>query len=210
MRLLIFSQDNQLLRFFTANFPKKAISDIVFSKEDFFTNFYLYDYDLILLDLLFVGNNYCDLIKEVREENKRISIICLFGKDKFPNLAETLSLQINYLLFKPDLFSQNLQTNSLNLLKFDQEADLFFTRNRMLKLSKQEHLLLKFLFLNQHKFNSKLEIARKILKESYLIGSNLVDVYIYRLRKILGSESSGVKIINRKNFGYKITACTDS
>jgi DNA-binding response OmpR family regulator len=210
MRLLIFSQDKQLLKFFNINFPKKAILDIVFSKEEFFTNFYLYDYDLILLDLYFVGACCSELIEEVREENKRISIICLFEKNKSLNLTKTLSLQINYLLFKPDLFSQNLQINSLNLLNFDQEADLFFAKNKLLELSKNEHLLLKLLFLNQHKFNSKPEIARKILKESYSIGSNLIDVYIYRLRKILGRESSGVKIINRKNFGYKITACADS
>lgn len=210
MRLLIFSQDKQLLRFFTINFPKKAILDLVFSKKDFFTNFYLYDYDLILLDLFFVGANCCDLIGEVREENKKISIICLFGKDKFSNLTKTLSLQINYLLFKPDLSSQKLQADSINLLNFNQETDLFLAKDKLLKLSKQEHLLLKFLFLNQHKFNSKLEISRKVLKESYHISSNLIDVYIYRLRKILGNESPGVKIINRKNFGYKITACADS
>lgn len=208
MRLLIFSQDQQLLRFFNIDFPKKSIIDVVDSEDDFFNNFYLNNYDLILLDIIFIGTDSSDLIEEIRGENQRVPIVCLLEKNKYSNLAGILSTQINYLLFKPDTQGQLSQIISFNLLDFDQNLDLFFAQNKSLKLSKQEHLLLRYLFFNQNKFNSKIEIAKKIMKESYSTNSNLIDVYIYRLRKILESSLSGVKIINRKNFGYKIAACT--
>lgn len=208
MRLLIFGKNQRVFKFFIDRFYKDLVVDVTNSKEDLLDKFYLYDYDLILLDLS-SGIDFSAVIIEIRSDKQFLPIMCLLEKDHCSNLEKLLKLQINYLLWKP-LLANNSALITFYSLTFDQSKNTFLVKDESLNLSKREHLLLKLLFLNRHKIFSKEELLQKIVENAYSVNLSLIDVYVYRLRKILKSQAPDVKIINRKNFGYQIAHCEAS
>lgn len=208
MRALIFARDHKHFEHFAASFPQKAILDCVFSVNDFLDKFYLYDYDLVFLEFFHPTLDYQGLIAEIKEENQDLSIFCYLDDVKNLNYSNLFSSKINCLLFKTILLTNSSEPNKFSgNLHFNEQAEEFYIKDSLLDLNKKEYLLLKYLFLNQNKYLSKTALSRKIIENCYAINSNIIDVYVYRLRKIIRSKSSDIKIINHRNFGYKITAC---
>ncbi len=207
MRFLILNCDEVFSKFVINYFCDKAILDFVKNENEFLNIFYLYDYDLILLNYSDHRNKILNLIREIKTEKPTLPIICMSDEKLLVDFSQLIFLQINYFLLKPNWSNLEKPSLSLGSLSFNPQVDSFFVKNSFLNLPKTEHLLLKFLFLNQNHFFSKDQLSHKIIKDLYSKNSNLIDVYIYRLRKLLFKKISGVEIVHRRNFGYKITAC---
>jgi two-component system copper resistance phosphate regulon response regulator CusR len=77
---------------------------------------------------------------------------------------------------------------------------------RQLSMTAKEYALLEFLMLNQNRVVSREQIAQHVWDESFDPFSNVIDVYVKRLRVKL--ESGGCKrlIRTRRGEGYMLTA----
>jgi two-component system copper resistance phosphate regulon response regulator CusR len=77
---------------------------------------------------------------------------------------------------------------------------------RPLTLTAKEYALLEYLMLNENRVVSREQIAQHVWDESFDAFSNVIDVYIKRLRVKL--ESGGLKhmIRTRRGEGYMLTA----
>lgn len=208
MRALIFTRNFNHLKHVIGSFPKKAILDAVYSLQEFLDKFYLYDYDLVFLELFDQSHDYQKLITEIKEEKEDLSIFCYLDDIKNFNFANLFYSRINCLLLQPTQLKDNMEKEEFSGdLHFNEQAEEFYIKGNLLDLNKKEYLLLKYLFLNQNKYLSKTSLSHKIIEDCYAINSNIIDVYVYRLRKIIKDKSPKIKIINHRNFGYKITAC---
>lgn len=204
MRLLIFAQKNNC---FSHAFQKTNLVDYVYKTDVFLEKFYLYDYDLILFNIFHLEEDHLKAIEEIKAENTKVPILCCMEKISPLIIDKFLTLGVNNLLLRScdsNFVENNVVLGSLSL---NFESNSFFILDRELFLRKKEFLLLKYLILNQKQFLSKNKIINQLIENAYERDSNLVEVYIYRLRKILRENSADVKIISKKNFGYRITAC---
>lgn len=204
MRFLIFEQRNNRFKY---SFQKFNLIDYSYEIDGFLEKFYLYDYDLILLNISRIEARHLELIQEIKSENKKVPILCCMEKIDNSLINKIFSSGISNFLFNSVQggFSQN--NLIIGSLSFSFINNSFFISNQELILRKKEFLLLKFLFLNQNKFVSKRKIISRLINDIYDKDSNLVEVYIYRLRKILREKEANVKIISKRNYGYKISTC---
>lgn len=204
MRFLVFKDVNNSI---INSLEKFNLVDYSYEIENFLEKFYLYDYDLILLNIYKLEKKHLDAIEEISHENNKIPILYFMEKIDFSLIEKILKIGIKNLLFGSNYFNciQNIQT--IGSLSFNHDSNCFYTSDKELILSKKEFFLLKFLFCNSNHFVSKNKIVNRLINDVYEKNSNLIEVYIYRLRKILKENKTNVKIISKRNFGYKISAC---
>jgi DNA-binding response OmpR family regulator len=77
---------------------------------------------------------------------------------------------------------------------------------RAVSLTAKEYALLEFLVLNEGRLVGREQIAEHVWDESFDPMSNVIDVYIKRLRAKLDSKSARRLIHTRRGEGYILTA----
>lgn len=210
MRVLLLCQKFRVKEYFIHSFIREYILDRVFSTNDFFEKLSLHNYDLIVIDAC--QANYCvkEIIAELGNEKLATPIIVLTQDWQGQNLNLFLRSQISAIIYlnsskiKKETAHQKVQLGDLS---YDLAQDTFLLRDKSIALAKRESLLLRKLFFNQDQFTSRSEVAKFLLKDCYMTNSNLIDVYVYRLRKLLRQHDSTLKIKYHSHLGYKITHC---
>jgi two-component system, OmpR family, response regulator len=175
-----------------------------------------HQYDCILLDRGLPNATGDDILKLVRTQQKDIPIIFITAKDSIKDRVEGLDLGANDYLVKPfslDELSarirsqlrqkQSVQANLIDFgeLQLDLNAKHVSLKNQVINLTAKEFQIL-------HKLMQHPEhiIAREQLEESLYawgdeIESNAIEVFIYQLRKKIGSHY--IKTI--RGLGYKMS-----
>lgn len=181
------------------------------------------DYDLLLLDIMMPFKDGFTLAEEIRKQDPEIPIIFITAKsmteDKIKGLrlgaddyitkpfsTEELRLRIEAIL-KRTKYSALLQANGTTYkfgkFEFDPNSHSLSTREGEKKLTKKESELLHLLVINKNQVLRR-DIALKTIwgENDYFMGRSM-DVYVTKLRKILGADPS-VTITNIHNIGFKL------
>ncbi len=163
-------------------------------------------YDLIILDINLPGINGIDICKQIREKGKDVYIIMLTSMWTNEDIVNWLDAGADDYLVKPFEYSEllarinavnrrkNLNKNNTLIKINDIELDLKQVEVRknwdIIKLSKLEYDLFKFLLLNRTKALSRKEIYEKVWGESAwdFMFSKTIDVYVWYLRKKLWKD----------------------
>ncbi|GAX88068.1 conserved hypothetical protein [Lebetimonas natsushimae] len=182
--------------FIIYEFEMKQVHD----NKEFFDEILNKKYDVILADFNFYSdikeiknffngyivflNNYCDNLYYKRA--LEIGDYCYLYSD-----YEKIVLRLNYL--KKKLLKKNI-------IKFDGFVYNFTTKNlyfknELVNLTKAESEILNILLKNSSYFISKIDILENC---DYVENIDSIKVIISNLRK------KGIKIVNKKNLGYKI------
>ncbi len=80
------------------------------------------------------------------------------------------------------------------------DDNVVFLKGKPIKLPYKEFLLLKILILNKGRVLNREQIIDKLYSDNEYTQSNVLDAYVYRLRKIIGKDY--IKTVN--NIGYSI------
>ncbi|MBP7783977.1 MAG: response regulator transcription factor [Aliarcobacter sp.] len=220
MKILIIEDDEKIV-----NFLKKGLEEECYV-VDYSTNgeegLYLAsvnEYDLILLDIQLPLKDGIEVCKSIRASNNQTPIIMLTAKDSIEDKIKGLDIGANDYLAKPFSFAELLarirvqlrKTNAV-LLKLsiaDLELDLLnktATRaNENIVLTSKEFTLLEFLIKNKDRVLSETIInsALSSFEDSNI--SNIVNVYIYRLRNKIDKKFDKKLIKTIRGIGFKIS-----
>ncbi len=220
MKILIIEDDEKIV-----NFLKKGLEEECYV-VDYSTNgeegLYLAsvnEYDLILLDIQLLLKDGIEVCKIIRASNNQTPIIMLTAKDSIEDKIKGLDIGANDYLAKPFSFAELLarirvqlrKTNAV-LLKLsiaDLELDLLnktATRaNENIVLTSKEFTLLEFLIKNKDRVLSETIInsALSSFEDSNI--SNIVNVYIYRLRNKIDKKFDKKLIKTIRGIGFKIS-----
>ena len=77
---------------------------------------------------------------------------------------------------------------------------------KAVSLTAKEYALLEFLVLNQNRIVNREQIAQHVWDESFDPFSNLIDVYIRRLRTKIDANFEPALIHTRRGEGYMLSA----
>ena len=220
MKILIIEDDEKIV-----NFLKKGLEEECYV-VDYSTNgeegLYLAsvnEYDLILFDIQLPLKDGIEVCKSIRASNNQTPIIMLTAKDSIEDKIKGLDIGANDYLAKPFSFAELLarirvqlrKTNAV-LLKLsiaDLELDLLnktATRaNENIVLTSKEFTLLEFLIKNKDRVLSETIInsALSSFEDSNI--SNIVNVYIYRLRNKIDKKFDKKLIKTIRGIGFKIS-----
>jgi heavy metal response regulator len=183
------------------------------------------EYDLIILDVMLPLVNGFDVCKELRGAAVKAPILMLTARDSIEDRVKGLDSGADDYLGKPFDFKELLARARALLRRAKdlrpeilQIADLTLnTANhtvlrgvKNITLTAKEYSLLEFFMLREGKIVSRDEIAEHVWDENFDPFSNVIDVYVRRLRKKIDADFDRPLIHTRRGAGYIFSADTES
>jgi two-component system, OmpR family, copper resistance phosphate regulon response regulator CusR len=220
MKILIIEDDEKIVSFLKKGLIEECyVVDCATNGDEGLYLASVNEYDLILLDIQLPVKDGIEVCKRIRASNNQTPIIMLTAKDSIEDKIKGLDIGANDYLAKPFSFAELLarirvqlrKTNTI-LLKLsiaDLELDLLnktaSRANENIVLTSKEFTLLEFLIKNKDRVLSETIInsALSSFEDSNI--SNIVNVYIYRLRNKIDKKFDKKLIKTIRGIGFKIS-----
>jgi DNA-binding response OmpR family regulator len=177
-------------------------------------------YDVVVLDLLLPIKSGLDVCRELRSKGDTVPVLMLTARDAVDDRIVGLDAGADDYLTKPfhfgellarvraltrrralPLLPERVECGRLALNTRTQEA---WVDARAISLTAREYALLEYLCRKADAVVSREEIAEHVWDNRYDPCSNVIDVYVRRLRRKLDRES-GSFIRTRRGAGYQLT-----
>lgn len=183
------------------------------------------DWDVLIVDVMLPGMNGLALVASLRAKGITAPILMLSARDEVDHCVEGLDAGADDYLAKPfamsELFARLrslLRRGSAARSERIKLADLSYdpaTREvrragRRLELSSRETLLLDALLKAAGQVLSRRDIFRQVWEYDYDPGTNLVEVYIRRLREKIDRHHAAPLIQTIRGLGYAMRLPTPS
>jgi two-component system copper resistance phosphate regulon response regulator CusR len=178
------------------------------------------DYDLVILDVLLPRINGLELCRRLRTDASAVPILMLTARGGLDQRVEGLDAGADDYLSKPYHFPELLarvrallrrgpafEPSELTLedLIVDTRARRVTRTGRTIQLTAKEYALLEYLMRRQTQVVSRGDIAEHVWDDSFDPVSNLIEVYIQRLRRKI-DDGHPVKLIQtRRGAGYTLS-----
>src|SRR4051812_45036078 len=176
--------------------------------------------DALILDVMLPRRDGFDVCRAIRQSGSAVPILMLTARDAVDARIEGLDAGADDYLVKPfDLGellarlravirrgSQPLlpERVSLGPLVLETRARRATMASRELALTAKEYALLEYLVRRAGEVVSRADIAEHVWDEHYDPLSNVVDVYIQRLRRKLEQAGAASLIRTRRGEGYQV------
>jgi two-component system response regulator PhoP len=179
-----------------------------------------YDYDAAVIDLGLPKLNGIDLIKKLRAEGHGFPVLILTAREHWedkvagleagaddyltkPFHMEELQARLNALIRRAAGYASPLLTaNGLSLDTGKKEVRL---ESRLVELTAFEYKVLEYLMLNPNRVISKTELTDHLYDQDYDRDSNVIEVFVGRLRKKLARKDEAALIRTVRGQGYRFT-----
>jgi two-component system copper resistance phosphate regulon response regulator CusR len=177
------------------------------------------DYDLIILDVLLPRIDGFELCSRLRANGSAVPILMLTARGEPDQRVEGLDAGADDYLAKPYHFPELLarvrallrrgpalasSVLSLEDLTVDTRARRVERSRRVIPLTTKEYALLEYLLRRQGDVVGRADIAEHVWDDSYDPMSNLIDVYVQRLRRKIDDGYTVKLIQTRRGAGYSL------
>jgi two-component system, OmpR family, response regulator len=222
---ILLVEDDKNLGIVISDFLEMSDYQVVHKEngQDGLHEFFKGSYNLVLLDIMLPLVDGFTVAEEIRKRDCDIPIVFMtarvmkedrikgfrIGADDYiskPFSTEELTLRINAILRRTNNksgISVKSAQYKLGNFTFDFPNHLLSTPSGHKRLTKREAELLHLLCLNKNRVLRR-DVALKTIwgEDNYFMGRSM-DVYITKLRKLLG-EDQAVSIVNIHNTGFKL------
>lgn len=220
MKILLIEDDEKIVNFLKRGLEEESYSvDYSLNGDEGFYMASIHTYDLILLDIMLPLKDGISVCKELRQANIHTPIIMLTAKDTTEDKIKGLDIGANDYLAKPFSFAELLarirvqlrakDNFSTTLCIGDLELDLLKKTakrgNDTIVLTAKEFSLLEYLIKNKDRVLSESIISENLSNMDDDTMSNLVNVYIYRLRNKIDKPYEKKLIHTIRGLGFKIS-----
>ncbi len=222
MRILLVEDEPRVAHFIAKGLREQSYAvDIASDGDAALYKVGIDDYDLIVLDVMLPLRDGFEVCRELRREGVATPVLMLTARDAVDDRVAGLDAGADDYLSKPFDFKELLarlrallrRRESLRT-EFLQVDDLTInTMNhsvqrsgRSISLTAKEYSLLEFFVLNEGKLVGRDEIGRHVWDENFDPFSNVIDVYVRRLRKKIDEGASRPLIHTRRREGYVFSA----
>jgi len=220
MRILIIEDEIK-----TASYLKKGLAengfvvDVAHQGEEGLDLALIYDYDLIILDVMLPQRDGWSIISEIRNNGKQTPVLFLTARDKVQDRVKGLELGADDYLIKPFAFSELLARIHVILRRgpiklpeklsiADLEIDLLAHKvnrgGQPIDLTHKEFVLLSFMAQRAGQVLSRTMIAEQVWDINFDSDTNVVDVAIRRLRQKIDDPFVKKLIHTVRGVGYVV------
>lgn len=174
------------------------------------------NFDLVILDLGLPGKPGLEVLKQWRAQQRTMPVLVLTARDAWHERVDGLKAGADDYLGKPfhsaellarlEAIARRHAGKADNLLHWDSvtlEVDHQRARRSdgaTFQLTAIEFRLLRYLMLHPARFHSKTELSEHVYEEEQLKDSNVIEVYVNRLRQYFGKDF----IETRRGQGYRL------
>ena len=185
----------------------------------------IYDYDLVILDVMLPRKDGLEVCREMRALGSSIPVLMLTARDQVEDRIAGLDSGADDYLTKPFDFGELLARvrallrrgealQSETLMVADLEINMRSKRvkraGRDIQLTVKEYGLLEYFARNANRVLGRAEIAEHVWDENFDLFSNLIEVYVQRLRRKI-DDGHEVKLFQtRRGEGYVLTSASEN
>jgi two-component system copper resistance phosphate regulon response regulator CusR len=219
MRVLLVEDDQRIARFIKKGLKENAYAvDGVEDGENALYQIEMNDYDLIILDVMIPGKNGFAVCEEIRSGGNDIPILMLTAKDTVEDRIQGLDLGADDYLTKPFEFRELLARLRALLrrprgellptkiiigeLEIDTRSQTARARGEMIFFTTKEYSLLQYFARNVNRVIGREEISEHVWNENFDPFSNLIEVYVNRLRQKINNSVDSPVLRTRRGAGY--------
>ena len=220
MRILIVEDEKKVASFIKKGLQQEGYAaDTVHDGADAVHNAALFDYDLVILDLMLPTKPGLEVMREIRSKRPKLPVLVLTAKGAVNDKVAGLDAGADDYLIKPFAFAELSARIRALLRRGAQEnpalrlADLEMdTASRQVRragqpidLKLKEYALLEFLLRNVHRPVTSTMIVEHVWDIHFDSVSNVVDVHINSLRNKIDKGFQRPLIHTVRGVGYMLS-----
>ena len=218
MRILIVEDEPELAGFIRQGLQEEHYAvDVAYDGEEGLFLTQLNEYDLVILDILLPKKDGLTMLGELRRAKRLTPVLLLTAKDSLEDKVRGLDYGADDYLTKPFAFAELLarlrallrrgaQPEPRLLQVANLSLDLITHRvrrgGRGINLTGKEYEVLEYFMRHPHRVITRTELSEHVWAGDFDSFSNLIDVFIYRLRQKIDKGAS-VKLLHTiRGVGY--------
>jgi len=183
------------------------------------------DYDIVVLDVMLPRQSGLDVCRRLRAAGKHVPVLMLTARDGVEARIDGLDTGADDYLTKPFDFRELLarmraliRRRSLPLspdrvvvgpLTIDSRTRELFIDDRAITLTAREFALIEYLSLRRGDVVSRKDLAKHVWDDSYDPLSNVIDVYVQRLRRKIDPPGQPSLIRAHRGEGYQLVEAAE-
>lgn len=218
MRLLLVEDDERISRFIAKGLRENAYAvDVATSGADALYQAEINTYDLVILDVMIPEKNGFEVCREIRAKGMNLPILMLTARDAVEDRIEGLDTGADDYLTKPFEFGELLarlrallrrqskilpSKIKIGNLEIDTSAQKIWREGEEIQMTAKEYALLEYFARNAGRVIGREEISEHVWDENFDPFSNLIEVYVNRLRQKIDENSASSLIQTRRGVGY--------
>jgi DNA-binding response OmpR family regulator len=222
MRILVVEDNRRLNTSLKTSLEEDGYAvDVVFDGDEGEAYALAAPYDLILLDVMLPKKNGFDLCRDLRQQGINAPVLMLTARDAVDDRVDGLDSGADDYLVKP--FSMNelrarlralLRRNKPEKTALIQVGDLSMDPANHLvkrgsdpiKLTPREFAILEYLMRSPNRILTREMIEAHVWNFDFISGSNVVDVYIRRLRRKIDAPYQMKFLETVRGVGYRLVS----
>lgn len=222
MKILVVEDDKKLGGFLRKGLEAQGfVVDFCDNGDKGFTLATTRAYDALVLDIMLPGRDGLSILRNLRDQHATVPVILLTARSSLNERLDGLNLGADDYLTKPFYIEELvarlhalMRRSSGQQLTVLQHGDVtvdLMTRavkrgGEAVELTAREFALLTYLLRAPGRTFSRTQICEHVWNYHFDPGTNLVDVYVQRLRKKLSSDPEQPIIETVRGVGYRISA----
>jgi len=174
-------------------------------------------FDAVVLDIMLPGRDGLSILKQLRSRRNAVPVILVTARDELDERVEGLQLGADDYLTKPfyveELIARlhavtrrarpdGLNILEIGLLRMDLMSREVHCGDEELELTPREFSLLEYLARSPGRVYTRTQILAQVWSYDFDPSTNIVDVYIRRLRQKLGDHRDCLETV--RGVGYRM------
>lgn len=220
MKILVIEDEKKIASFVRKGLEAQGfVVDVSHHGTEGFTLATTQPYDAVVLDIMLPGKDGLSILRNLRERKSPLPVMLLTARSELNERLEGLNLGADDYLTKPfhieeliarlHAVTRRATGTSQSILTVADLTLNLLTRevrrgDRRIELTTREFSLLEHLMRSPGRVLTRIEICERVWEYNFDPGTNLVDVYVQRIRKKV-DEDSPVKLIETiRGVGYRM------
>lgn len=225
VKVLLVEDNIEISKNIEEYFEKEFEITAVYNGADALDNLEIYSYDVVILDLMLPEVGGMTVLKHISDKCLNTGVIILTAKEELGDKLKAFNLGANDYLTKP-FFMEELKARinailksmgkvkTANILEFkdlkiDMKTKKIYINDNELELNEKLYKLLEYLVLNKGVLLFKEQIFDNICGYNSDAATEIIEVYISRLRKQLNAFGYGKYLVTKRGMGYILDESAD-
>src|SRR5580698_2336756 len=221
MRLLLVEDDARIARFIAKGLREQTYAvDVAGTGEEALYQAAINTYEIIILDVMIPEPNGFAVLKELRDARQRMPVLMLTARDAVEDRIEGLDRGADDYLTKPFEFREllarlrallrrpsGLQPAQIAVadLVVDTAGQTVSRGGKQISMTAKEYALAEYLARNAGRVVGRAEIAEHVWDEEFDPFSNLIEVYVNRVRRKIDGGGAKPLLHTRRGAGYVLS-----
>jgi two-component system copper resistance phosphate regulon response regulator CusR len=220
MRILVIEDDRKIASFVERGLREDGYAvDVAHDGNEGLTNALVYDYDVLIVDIMLPGKNGYEIVRELRHRERAVPILMLTARDSKEDIVRGLDVGADDYLTKPFSFEEllarvralvrrggaaRMEHVTYGDIDVDRLRHVARRGGRDLDLTPREYQLLEHFVLHGGEIVRRTELLEKVWDLHFDPDTNVVDVHVGNLRRKLRAAGPGANIHTVRGVGYML------